>query len=173
MMVDPDIPPATAGGATSELLHWMQTGLVSANTMTTIAGQQVYELVNPANTSALASYFGPSPPNKVPESHRYTQLLLNTTSNSSAIVTLQQFAATRTNFNAVNAVNSAGLVVLAGNWFVVSNTTGANSTSVAGAGASSTSRPAGSKAGAERLSGGGGGAILAALGSLAAAMMIL
>ncbi|TVY91211.1 hypothetical protein LAWI1_G002291 [Lachnellula willkommii] len=34
MMVDPDIPPQTAGGATSELLHWMQPG----STATAAAG---------------------------------------------------------------------------------------------------------------------------------------
>jgi phosphatidylethanolamine-binding protein (PEBP) family uncharacterized protein len=129
MMVDPDIPPQTAGGATSELLHWMQTGLVSSNKSTTIGGMKVFELINPSNTTPIASYIQPSPPNKSPTTHRYTQLLLNTTGNSSALSTLAKFGKTRTNFSAVNVVKSAGLKVMKGNSF---NVTAATNTTAAG-----------------------------------------
>ncbi|TVY19628.1 hypothetical protein LARI1_G003338 [Lachnellula arida] len=130
MMVDPDIPPQTAGGATSELLHWMQPGLVSANTSTTIGGIKVYELVNPTNVSAIATYISPSPPNKSPTTHRYTQMLLNTTGNGTALSTLSKAGAARSNFSAVDVVKNAGLNVLFGNYFNVSaatNTTGSGS----------------------------------------------
>jgi hypothetical protein len=132
MMVDSDIPPQTAGGATSELLHWMQSGLVSSNTSTTIGGMEFFELVNPSNTTPIASYIQPSPPNESPLSHRYTQLLLNTTGNPRALSTLAKFGMTRTNFSAVNVVNSAGLTVLMGNSFNVTaatNTTASDGSS--------------------------------------------
>jgi hypothetical protein len=124
MMVDPDIPPATAGGSTSELLHWMQAGLVSSNTSTTIGGVQTFELINPNNSTAFATYIQPSPPNKAPNTHRYTQLLLNTTgSNTTALSTLAKFAMTRTNFSASNVINAAGVKLIAGNSFDVTNGT--------------------------------------------------
>jgi hypothetical protein len=147
MMVDPDIPPSA--GSTNELLHWMQAGLTSANTATTIGGVKVFELVNTANESALASYIQPSPPNKAPLSHRYTQMLLNTTGNSSVLATLQSFAKTRGNFSATNVVKAAGITVLAGNSFNVTNggtltqaniTILANTTSSAGTKATTTSK---------------------------------
>jgi len=120
MMVDPDLPPSP--GSTNELLHWMQTGLTSANTSTTIRGFQVFELVNTGNESALASYIKPSPPNEAPHTHRYTQMLLNITGNGSALNALKGFSSSRTNFSAANVVKSAGLTILAGNSFNVTNT---------------------------------------------------
>ncbi len=182
MMVDPDIPPATVGGATSELLHWMQAGFVSATTSTTIGGVQVFELINPSNMSAFAAYLQPSPPNKVPHTHRYTQLLLNTTGNSSSLSTLSTFAKTRTNFSAVNVINSAGVSIVAGNSFDVSNGTLAQSnitktTSGVGSGASATAT--GTGFGAPISSGGAGEsrsgseALIAGLGALAAAVAML
>lgn len=137
MMVDPDIPPQTAGGPTGELLHWMQQGLTSATTATMIGGMMVFVLSSANNETAFAPYFGPSPPNKAPNTHRYTQLLLDTsgTNNSVAIAQLKQAAATRTNFNAVNVVKAAGVPILAGNSFDVSNgtsSTSTNSTSTSG-----------------------------------------
>ncbi|KAL2067657.1 hypothetical protein VTL71DRAFT_15753 [Oculimacula yallundae] len=124
MMVDPDIPPQTPGGPTGQLLHWMQQGLTSSNTATMIGGMMVFVLSNKNNDTAFAPYFGPSPPNKAPNTHRYTQLLLDTTLNSSAPeFLLKQAAATRLNFNAVNVVEIAGVQVLAGNSFNVTNGT--------------------------------------------------
>lgn len=208
MMVDPDIPPATAGGATSELLHWMQPGLVSANTTSTIGGMKVFALINPTNTTPIASYIGPSPPNKAPTTHRYTQMLLNTTGNSSALASLTKAGATRGNFSATDVVKNAGLNVLFGNSFNVSaatNTTatgsgtGSNSTSTGGTsggakasasttvrtttvpGATATGKASGNNTTAAPANSTGGvtgrakgdGAILAGLGAMAAAIMIL
>lgn len=124
MMVDPDIPSNTAGGPTTELLHWMQGGLVSANSSSKVAGVTVFELVNPSNTTAFASYIGPSPPNKSPTSHRYTQLLMRTDGNNSVLTTLAKFGMTRSNFSAVNVVKSSGLTVLSGNSFNVTANSG-------------------------------------------------
>lgn len=148
MMVDPDIPPATAGGATSELLHWMQSNLVSSNTSTMIGGVQAFEMVIQGNTTPVASYIQPSPPDKAPNTHRYTQLLLNTTSvggNTTALSILMTAGKTRTNFSAVNVVKAAGVSIVAGNSFNVTNGTNTGlvqsnitkTTSVAGAGAAS------------------------------------
>jgi len=117
MMVDPDVPSGP-GTKTSELLHWMQSDLVSASNTTMIAGQLVYQLINPNNASAIASYIQPSPPQKNPLSHRYVQILLNTTDPASK-ATLAKFGATRGMFNASNAVAQAALQPLAGNSFNV------------------------------------------------------
>jgi len=179
MMVDPDIPPQTIGGATSELLHWMQSGLVSSNESTTIGGIKVFELVNPSNTAPFASYIQPTPPNKVPLSHRYTQLLLNTTGNSSALTTLAKFSTTRTNFSAVNVVKSAGLTVLMGNSFNVTNTTSSDGSSTgnsttSGAGnptATSSSGTVQSTNAAENLR--KDGAMIAGFGALVAMVVLL
>lgn len=199
MMVDPDIPPATAGGKTSELLHWMQAGLTSANTSTTIGGVATFELINAANTSAFATYIQPSPPNAAPNTHRYTQLLLNTTGmkgNMSALTSLAKSAMTRTNFSAANVINSAGVSIVAGNSFDVTNGTlvqsnitkttagsGAGVASATGTGTgsrasttsngtvSSTASPAKTTGGAAEIR--GNGAFIAGLGALAAAVVML
>ncbi|THV44683.1 hypothetical protein BGAL_0595g00030 [Botrytis galanthina] len=133
MMVDPDIPPATTGGDTSQFLHWMQADLTSSNTTTNIGGQKIYELINVKNTSAFATYLQPNPPDIAPTTHRYTQLLFNTTGMNMSLASLQMAGKTRGNFNAANVVKSAKLTVLMGNSFDVSfgdkaiNTTGASS----------------------------------------------
>lgn len=203
MMVDPDIPPAQVGGATTELLHWMQPGLVSANATSQIGGVKVFQLINPSNVSAIATYIQPSPPNKSPTTHRYVQMLLNTTGNGTAVSTLAKFGATRGNFSAVNVVESAGLTVLAGNSFNVSantaaagNGTAANGTSSSSAKVSSstitrTSTVAasgtGSSTGTATITGNGAtmatyrgvagdslsGSFIAGLGALAAAVVLL
>jgi hypothetical protein len=168
----------------------MQSGLVSANNATFIAGVQMFELINPTNTSALATYIQPSPPNKSPNTHRYTQMLLNTTGNSSTLSTLTTFAKSRGNFSAVNVVKSSGLNVLFGNSFDVTNTTltqsnitkttagvaGAGSTGtgtgIAGAAATGTGTSPKSAGGVPTVSD-GRGAYIAGLGALAAAVMLL
>ncbi|KAI9049661.1 hypothetical protein LZ554_006686 [Drepanopeziza brunnea f. sp. 'monogermtubi'] len=124
MMVDPDIPPQQEGGPTGELLHWMQQDMTSSNTSTMVAGMMVYVLQSSvANTAAIAPYFGPSPPNKAPNTHRYTQLLLDTTNNPTGLASLTQAGATRTNFDAVKVVSAAGVKIVAGNSFNVMNVT--------------------------------------------------
>ncbi|KAF5871056.1 putative phosphatidylethanolamine-binding protein pebp protein [Botrytis fragariae] len=146
MMVDPDIPPATTGGDTSQFLHWMQADLTSSNITTTIGGQKIYELINVKNTSAFATYLQPNPPNIAPTTHRYTQLLFNTTDMNMSLVSLQMAGKTRGSFNAANVVKSANLKVLMGNSFDVSfgdkaiNNTGASSESSTQNSTSTTSR---------------------------------
>lgn len=185
MMVDPDIPPQTAGSPTGELLHWMQSGLVSANNATFIGGVQMFELINPTNTAALATYIQPSPPNKSPTTHRYTQLLFNTTGNSSALTQLSTFAKTRIPFSAENVVQSTGLNVLFGNSFDVTNATLTQSNitkttaGVEGAGATGTGTGPNGTDTTPKSAGGvltvsdGRGAYIAGLGALAAAVMLL
>ncbi|PQE03452.1 phosphatidylethanolamine-binding PEBP protein [Rutstroemia sp. NJR-2017a BVV2] len=145
LMVDPDIPSSSGTGPTSQFLHWVQSDLVSSNTTTTISGQKVYTLVNTKNTTAFAAYLQPNPPNKAPTTHRYTQLLFNTTggSASTALKSLQTAAKSRENFSTTDVVKSAGLVVLMGNSFDVAFADkGINST---GAGAGSSSGTSGGK----------------------------
>ncbi|KAI9650386.1 hypothetical protein NHQ30_000400 [Ciborinia camelliae] len=120
MMVDPDIPPATAGGNTSQFLHWMQAGLKSANTTTTIGGQKIYELINVKNTPAFATYLQPNPPNIAPTTHRYTQLLFNTTGMDASLAVLKTSGKNRGNFDTADVVKNAKLKVLMGNSFDVS-----------------------------------------------------
>ena len=126
MMIDLDIPSRT-GGATSTLLHWMQTDLVSANASTMINGVKVFELINPNNVAAAAPYFGPSPPNRAPVSHRYTEILVDTTSlgaakkNGTGMNALMLAGATRGNFSAETILQKVGAKVVAGNSFNVTS----------------------------------------------------
>ncbi|RDL35418.1 Uncharacterized protein BP5553_07349 [Venustampulla echinocandica] len=170
LMVDLDIPPAMEGGATSQLLHWMQTGLESANTSTTIAGTKVFELVNPSKASPVAAYRQPNPPNRNPVSHRYTQFLVNTTGNTAALASLTQAGATIRNFSAANVIKSAGVDVAAGNWF---NVTNANATGAGTNGASQTNSTSQAAAGGAVRMTGNSGAALAGLWLLVAAVAIL
>ncbi len=198
-MVDPDIPPQTACGPTGQLLHWMQLGLTSATTATTVGGVQIFQLINAQNVTAFAPYFGPSPPNRAPNTHRYTQLLLDTTDNTSALDALKTFAATRNPFDADKVVSSVGVTILAGNSFNVSNgtsngTVGSTPTdglsqsnitkTTASAGIEATSsigvgiNGTGTGIGVPRPTGGvglgkSGGAFVAGLGAFAAAVIIL
>ena len=166
MMVDPDIPPSTAGGATSELLHWLQAGFVSSSTPSTLFGQSVFLLENPTNTTPFASYIQPNPPNKSPVSHRYTQLLLNTTANDDALAVLLQAGKTRGNFSAVNVLQKAGLQPVMGNSFNVTNQEAIGNGSAAAANGTKTTTAAGgevtvvtstSMVGATSATGGGTG----------------
>lgn len=89
LMIDLDIPTNNPS-ETSTLLHWLQTDLVPApapTVLNTTSGAiRAFLLQNrtDANTGAetaravLAPYIGPSPPAHVPLSHRYTQILVDT-----------------------------------------------------------------------------------------------
>ncbi|KAH6655103.1 phosphatidylethanolamine-binding protein [Truncatella angustata] len=127
MMVDLDIP-TTSPPQTSTLLHWMQTGLIQSSTatvMNTTAGvANVYVLEMPGAIAAAASYIGPAPPARTPLSHRYTQVLIDTSSASPASMSvLMQAAQSRQGFNAEQVLTQAGLQskVVAGNFFMVTN----------------------------------------------------
>lgn len=165
MMIDLDIP--TNGTTTDTLLHWMQTGLTPGMTATqlnmTSGSKSVFLLQNTGNTPALATYIGPSPPARKPLSHRYTQILVDTSGvTTQSTSTLQMAAMTRRGFNAQMVLQQAGLQnrVVAGNFFVVmnpgpaqdnngdsaSNTTtgGSGSMTGSGSGTSSSSTPSSS-----------------------------
>jgi len=117
-MVDPDNPPANGSTSTAtwEFLHWVQPGLVSANTTSVVNGKTVYQLINPKNVSAFAPYLPPGPPFEFPFIHRYIQLLLDTTSSPNNSV-LAAAAQNRTQFQVLQVVNNASVSVVAGNWF--------------------------------------------------------
>jgi len=145
-MIDLDIP-TNSPPQTSTLLHWLQTGLTSAETATMLntttrgkgGATQAFILQNKGNTAALAPYIGPSPPARIPLSHRYTQILVNHTGLSTESVgALQMAAATRQGFNAMQVLMQAGLMdkVVAGNFFNVTNAGPVNSTSTGGGGSS-------------------------------------
>lgn len=127
LMIDMDIPTSTPP-QTSTLLHWMQTGLTPAPTTTTLnttrGALSVFLLQNSSNTSPFASYIGPNPPaNTVPLSHRYVQILVDTTNApQTTLDSLRTAAQTRQGFNADSTLRAVGLStrVVAGNFFNVS-----------------------------------------------------
>ena len=134
VMIDLDIPTNTPP-KTNTLLHWLQTGLTSAETATTLnttrGASRVFLLQNRGNAAALASYIGPNPPARVPLSHRYTEILVNHTGLSTQGVSALQLAAgTRQGFDAMQVLTAAGLAdrVVAGNFFNVTNAGPVNNT---------------------------------------------
>ncbi|KAI1079334.1 PEBP-like protein [Whalleya microplaca] len=127
LMIDLDIPTDNPP-KTNTLLHWMQTGLTSSTTATAInstAGStNAFKLTAAGGQAAFAEYLGPSPPAKVPLSHRYTQILVDTSAATTAnLAVLQKAAATRMGFDTNAVLTEAGLVdkVIAGNFFNVTN----------------------------------------------------
>jgi phosphatidylethanolamine-binding protein len=126
-MIDLDIPTDTPP-ATNTLLHWAQTGLTPANTPTrlnTTTGQiSVFLLENSTNTSPILGYFGPNPPARIPLSHRYTQILIDTSdTDDEDIAAIRTAAATIRGFNALTVLTAADLEdkVVAGNFYNVTN----------------------------------------------------
>lgn len=145
-MVDLDIPTNNPP-ATSTLLHWLQTGLTPATSATSITsttgGAQKFFMLQPPGdpTAAYASYIAPNPPARVPLSHRYTQILVDTSAATTAeLNALKKAAANRSGFSASAVLAQANLVnkVVAGNWFVVTNPGPAINSNVAGSGTEST-----------------------------------
>lgn len=125
LMVDIDIP-TNSPPATSTLLHWMQTGLTPATAATSLNGSSgsVFLLQNSSNTAPFAPYLPPNPPARVPLSHMYVQILVDTTgASTSAIDGLRTAAANRTAFSAATVLKAAGLQnkVVAGNFYNVTN----------------------------------------------------
>lgn len=127
LMIDIDIP-TNSPPATSTLLHWMQTGLTPATTATSLnasaGASSVFLLQNGSNTSPFATYIPPNPPARVPLSHRYVQLLVDTSGvATSALDGLKTAAANRSAFSAEKVLTAAGLQgkVVAGNFYNVTN----------------------------------------------------
>lgn len=124
MMVDLDIPsdiqPTT-------FLHWLQTDLPISSQETTIATSQGSIRgfsVSQKNTDAIVPYTQPSPPAKNPLSHRYAEILLDTSALTQASLAILQTAAQkRVNFDIKTTLETAGLSnsVIAWNFFNVTN----------------------------------------------------
>lgn len=124
-MVDLDIP---SDQNPHTFLHWVQTGLTPATTASAISASngttQAFTLSNAKNTSAVVPYTQPDPPAQNPLSHRYTQILIDTSSLSQAgLSALQSATQTRVGFDTASALEAAGLSnnVVAGNSFNVTN----------------------------------------------------
>lgn len=131
LMIDLDIPtePPTT------LLHWAQTGLTPATTATRITTQtgelSVFLLENGTQTAPITAYFGPNPPARVPLSHRYTQILIDTSdADPEDIQAIRTAAATPRGFNAQTVLTAADLEdeVVAGNFYNVTNPGPVNTT---------------------------------------------
>lgn len=142
LMMDLDIP-TNSPPQTSTLLHWMQTGLTQAPAQTAVnttgGTEKIFLLQNANNTAAFAPYLGPSPPARVPLSHRYTQILVDMTGASAiASSTLRTAAQNRSGFDAEAVLTKAGLAgkVIAGNFFNVTNAGPAESVGGSGGGSS-------------------------------------
>jgi hypothetical protein len=136
LMIDLDIPTDTPP-QTDTLLHWLQTGLTPPQFPTTIVTGSgdinMAYLLEDDNSSAIAvattppaivPYFGPNPPAREPLTHRYTQLLVDTTGlGEEGERVLRTAAATLRGFDAAAVLGEAGLAerVLAGNFFTVRN----------------------------------------------------
>jgi phosphatidylethanolamine-binding protein (PEBP) family uncharacterized protein len=126
LMVDLDIPTKSPP-ETNTLLHWMQLNLTQsskASALNTNSGtSSVFKLQIPAG-GAVAPYLGPTPPARIPLSHRYIQLLIDISSASqSSLGVLKTAAQSRGGFNAAAVLTQAGLIdkVVAGNFFNVTN----------------------------------------------------
>jgi len=124
IMVDLDIPTNNQR-QTSTLLHWMQTGLTLSNTASRLGNSNnVFKLNIPNNVAAAAAYIGPNPPARAPLSHRYAQILVDTSGEQAQSTnTLNNAAKTRMGFNVQQVLQQAGLSgrVVAGNFFNVTN----------------------------------------------------
>ncbi|KAI1342034.1 PEBP-like protein [Xylariaceae sp. FL0016] len=148
LMIDLDIPTDNPP-ETNTLLHWMQTGLTqstSATSLNTTMGAMSAFMLQTSSEAAFASYFGPSPPAKIPLSHRYTQILVDTSDASDdALSTLKTAAEQRMGFDANTVLTKAGLAdkVIAGNFFNVTNA-GPVSNSTLSSGSSGSSDSSGS-----------------------------
>ncbi|KAI1651842.1 PEBP-like protein [Daldinia loculata] len=144
LMIDLDIPTDSPPN-TNTLLHWMQTGLTQSTAATPIntstGSTDAFVFKDSLGQGAFAEYLGPAPPARIPLSHRYTQILVDTSSATEANLNiLKNAAATRLGFDALSVLTQAGLAdkILAGNFFNVTNpgpvTTSASKNSTTGNG---------------------------------------
>lgn len=150
LMIDLDIPTDNPP-ETNTLLHWMQTGLTQSSSatsfQTTTGSLSGFVFSVPEDEDAFAPYLGPAPPAKIPLSHRYTQIVVDTTEVSEAgLAALNASVGDRLGFDVLTALTSAGLEdkVLAGNFFNVTNPGNASSTtnpSNSSTGSSNTTTP--------------------------------
>ncbi|KAG8159211.1 hypothetical protein KVR01_010872 [Diaporthe batatas] len=166
LMIDLDIPTNNPP-QTNTLLHWMQTDLTPATAATalnTSAGNANAFALQTGQTTAFATYLQPNPPARVPLSHRYTQILVDTTGvQQTALDSLKSAAQNRQGFKAQEVLTAAGLQnkVVAGNFYNVTNAgpaANSNSSSSGGSGSGSSSgggESSGSNSGSNGASGSG------------------
>ncbi|GJC86324.1 protein FLOWERING LOCUS T [Colletotrichum liriopes] len=153
IMVDIDIPTNNPP-ATGTFLHWAQTDLTPAAKTTKVQlndGQQtIHSLTTKAD--AIAAYKGPAPPAKVPLSHRYVQVLVDTSNITAAGTAALKTLSNRSGVQVNDVLAKAGLtnMVVAGNFFTVSNPgpaanakNGTTTTAPTGGGAKTTKAPSG------------------------------
>lgn len=162
-MIDLDIPTNNPP-QTNTLLHWMQTGLTPATAATALnssAGNAQAFALQTGQTAAFATYLQPNPPAKVPLSHRYTQILVDTTGvQQTALDSLKNAAQNRQGFKAQDVLTQAGLQnkVVAGNFYNVTNAgPAAAASNSSSSGGSSSGSGSGSSSGSNSTSGRGGG----------------
>ncbi|KAK5627095.1 hypothetical protein RRF57_002810 [Xylaria bambusicola] len=123
IMIDLDIPTDNPP-ETNTLLHWMQTGLTQSSSAETTGSTSAFVFSVSQDVAAFADYLGPMPPARIPLSHRYVEIIVDTSDVSKeTLSTLEAAAANRLGFNALEVLTSAGLVdkVVAGNFFNVTN----------------------------------------------------
>lgn len=126
IMVDLDIP---SNSTPHTFLHWVQTDLTpstAASAVTSGNGSttQAFTLTNSKSTAALVAYTQPNPPAQNPLSHRYTQVLVDTSAMSAAALdTIKTAAQSKVGFDVATVLQNAGLTasVVAGNSFNVTN----------------------------------------------------
>ncbi|KAI1108636.1 phosphatidylethanolamine-binding protein [Nemania sp. NC0429] len=114
LMIDLDIP-TDSPPQTNTLLHWAQTGLTQ---------NDEFVLSAPDGEAAFAAYIGPAPPARIPLSHRYTEIIIDTSDASEeGLDALKAASLNRLGFNAQSVLAAAGLTdkVVAGNFFNVTN----------------------------------------------------
>ncbi|KAI0525580.1 phosphatidylethanolamine-binding protein [Xylaria bambusicola] len=145
IMIDLDIPTDNPP-ETNTLLHWMQTGLTQSPSAETTGSTSAFVFSVPQDVAAFADYLGPAPPARIPLSHRYTEIIVDTSDVSQeALSTLETAAANRLGFNALDVLTSAGLAdkVVAGNFFNVTNqdATATNGTASGGNGTNTGGSP--------------------------------
>ncbi|RDW65313.1 hypothetical protein BP5796_10005 [Coleophoma crateriformis] len=120
VMFDPDTPATGVGGnGTNSFLHWFQDGLTSSVSEVDVAGKNVTPLVNVFSVAPLQTYVQPSPPTG--QTHRYVQILLDTTGVTGFVVSAATGNATtsRTGFDMNAFVKESGLTVFSSNFFNV------------------------------------------------------
>lgn len=162
-MIDLDIPTNNPP-QTNTLLHWMQTGLTPATAATaanTSSGNAQVFALQTGQTAAFATYLQPNPPARVPLSHRYTQILVDTTGvQQTALDSLKSAAQNRQGFKAQEVLTAAGLQskVVAGNFYNVTNAgPAAAASNSSSSGGSSSGSGSGSSSGSNSTSGSGSG----------------
>lgn len=126
IMVDLDIP---SNSTPHTFLHWVQTDLTPSTAASAVtsgngSASQAFTLTNTKGTAALVAYTQPNPPAQNPLSHRYTQVLVDTSALSAAALdTIKTAVQTKVGFDVATVLQSAGLTanVIAGNSFNVTN----------------------------------------------------